>query len=237
MTTKNVLLLATIIAAFFVTAGCKHDPDLVIANIITPNDTTQISTCNPDTVYFQNDVLPLLISSCANIGCHDIASAEDGVILVDYSSVMQTGEIKPGDPYDSELFEKILDSDPDERMPPPPSSPLTPEQQDIIKIWIEQGALNNYCNADCDTNNVTFSGTVWPMLNTVCVGCHSGGTPSGGIVINDYNSVVLMANNGSLLGSISHDANYIPMPKNGQKLSDCKITEVKIWIEDGTPNN
>jgi hypothetical protein len=27
------------------------------------------------------------------------------------------------------------------------------------------------------------------------------------------------------------------MPKSGAKLSDCRITQIRIWIESGTPNN
>ena len=216
---------------------CKHDPDLDIYNGQNPHIPTESMTCDSDTIYFQNDVLPLLVSTCSTSGCHDTESAEDGVILVDYASVIATGEIKTGNPSDSELYEKIMDNDPEEMMPPPPNNSLTTDQKNMIKKWIEQGAKNNSCDSGCDTLNVTFSTSVWPTLSTNCVGCHSGANPDGNIVITDYNSIVTLANTGSLLGVINHEGNYSPMPKNGQKLSDCKIAEIKIWIEDGTPNN
>ncbi len=53
----------------------------------------------------------------------------------------------------------------------------------------------------------------------------------------DYNSVVVQANNGKLFGAVNHDSGFAAMPKNAPKLSDCKIDQIKIWIEDGTPNN
>jgi len=237
MIIRNVLIGVTVLLFILLTSKCKHDPDELKNGDIIPNDTIPVLSCNPDTIYFQNDVLPLLVSSCASTGCHDVASAKDGVILVDYLSVIQTGEVKAGDPFDSELFEKIIDNDPEERMPPPPSNQLTTEQQDMIKKWIEQGARNTYCDSDCDTNNVTFSASVWPMININCTGCHNGSSAGGGVQITNYNDVVAIADNGSLLGTISHSSGYNPMPKNGNKLSDCKIDVVRIWIDNGTPNN
>ena len=43
---------------------------------------TTTSNCNPDTVYFQNTILPLVVSSCATTGCHDQKSHKDGVVLI-----------------------------------------------------------------------------------------------------------------------------------------------------------
>ncbi len=193
--------------------------------------------CDPDTVYFQNEIFPLINSTCATIGCHNQLGEEQDVLLVDYSSIMSYGEIVPGNPDESKLFEKITDDDPDDRMPPPPNDPLTADQINLIRTWIEQGAQNNYCDEDCDTTNVTFSGTIWPMIELNCIGCHSGPQPSGNISLENYASIVVQAESGRLFGAISHSAGFSPMPKNAPKLSDCKIEQVKIWIEDGTPNN
>jgi len=209
------------------------------------NDTTFIPPggggndypCDPDTAYFQNEVLPLLLSSCATIGCHDQQTAEDGVILVDYSSIMETGEVKPGDPGDSELYEVLFKNDPEDRMPPSPNDPLTTEQKSLIEKWILQGAKNNFCQADCDTTNVTFSASVWPVMETNCTGCHSGGSPSGGVSITNYDQLVTLANDGRLLGTIEQLSGYAAMPPNGSKLGDCDIATIEIWINNGTPND
>ena len=239
----KLTLLTTAFFLVILSFHCKHDPDIVPGNGNgngggnNPGDTTEIHTCDPDTVYFRNDVLPLLLSNCTTSGCHDQETAQKGVVLIDYASVISTGDIKPGDPDGSEIFEKITETDPDKRMPPPPNTALTPDQINIIKTWIEQGALNNSCDSGCDTTNVTFSGTVWPTLENNCVGCHSGNTPSGGILLTNYNEVVAIAVNGKLQGAINHQPNFSPMPKNGNKLSDCSIREIEIWIENGTPNN
>ena len=194
--------------------------------------------CDPDTTYFQNTILPLLQSSCALSGCHDAATAQDGVILNNYANIMETGDVRPGRPGNSDLYEVITDDDPDKRMPPPPRNPLTPEQIQSVFDWIMQGALNNYCDdIDCDTTNISFSGTVWPIIQNRCFGCHSGASPSGGIRLESHANLVAVANSGELMGAIRHEAGFSPMPQNGQKLSDCNITQIQLWVNDGTPDN
>ncbi|RLD54415.1 MAG: hypothetical protein DRI97_11570 [Bacteroidetes bacterium] len=197
------------------------------------SDPVSVSTCNPDTVYFQNTILPLVVSSCATTGCHDQASHKDGVILTDYASIIKTGEVKPGDPNDSEFFETLTD-DGDDLMPPPPYDPLSSEQIQMIRTWIVQGAKNNSCIDGCDTTNVTFAAQIWPMMEAYCTGCHSASAPGGGIVIADYTDMVSLAENGSLMGSIRWEAGYAKMPTN-QMLSECNINVLQKWIDDGFP--
>ncbi|MBT3174502.1 MAG: hypothetical protein HN336_06610 [Lentimicrobiaceae bacterium] len=90
---------------------------------------------------------------------------------------------------------------------------------------------------DCDTTNVTFSNDVMPVISASCTGCHSGSAPAGNIRLSNYDEIVSVANNGSLMGTIKHESGWSPMPKNGNKLSDCKIQKIDRWILDGTPNN
>ena len=61
-------------------------------------------------------------------------------------------------------------------------------------------------------------------------------------LLKDYESISAAAKipagqPGSLYGAISHNPGNSPMPKNGTQLSDCKIKQVKVWIDAGTPNN
>jgi mono/diheme cytochrome c family protein len=131
----------------------------------------------------------------------------------------------------------ITESDPDDRMPPPPANPLTSAQINLIYTWIAQGARNNTCTNSCDTSNVTFSGTIFPLLQNSCIGCHSGAAAGGQIDLSSYQGVASVANNGRLLGAISHSPGFQPMPRGGNKLPDCRIDQVRIWIEGGALNN
>jgi len=192
-----------------------------------------VSTCDPDTVYFQNSILPLVVSSCGTTGCHDQETHRDGIILTDYSSIIRTGKIKPGNPGDSEFFESLTDSE-DDLMPPPPYAPLNSEQIQLIRTWILQGARNNACFDGCDTLSVGFAAQVWPMMEAYCTGCHSAAAPGGGIVISGYDDLVALAENESLMGSIRWESGYAKMPTN-QQLSDCQINQLQKWIDDGFP--
>jgi len=196
-------------------------------------DPTTVSTCDPDTVYFQNTILPLVVSSCATTDCHDQISHKDGVILTDYASIINTGEIKPGDPEDSEFFETLTD-DGDDLMPPPPYNSLNSEQVQLIRNWILQGAKNNACSDGCDTTNVSFAGQIWPMMESYCVGCHTASAPGGGIIIAGHTDMVSLAENGSLMGSIRWESGYAKMPTN-QQLSECSISLLQKWIDEGFP--
>jgi len=201
-------------------------------------DTTTYSesSCDPDSAYFANDVLPLFISNCAKSGCHDAASHEEGIILDSYTHIMNTGDIEAGNPSAGKIVEKISDTDPDDIMPPSPNAPLTTAQINLITTWINQGALNNSCNG-CDTVNVTYSGTIAPMLQSKCVGCHNNTSTSGNINLSNYAGVQVQALNGRLMGAVRHNAGYSPMPKGGTKIPQCEIDELNIWITDGAPNN
>lgn len=208
------------------------------------NDTTfnidpnPVPSCDPDTVFFQNEILPLLVSSCGVIGCHDPGTAEDGIVMTDYASIISAGIIRPGNPTDSELYEVITESDPEDRMPPIPKEPLNSIQIAKIEKWIRQGARNNVCYDDqCDTIDVTFSGQIWPVIQNSCLGCHSGSNASAGLLLTNHSEIASASVSGNLMASISHTTGFSPMPKNGNKLSDCTISQFNKWIENGTPNN
>jgi len=237
-------ILKTLISTFLIVAllaafSCKHDPDPV--GVLPPADTTGNNTgtqCSPDTVYFVQQVLPIFQSSCAMSGCHDAGSANEGIILDSYANIINTGGINVSNPTDSKIYEAMVENDPEDRMPPPPAAPMTSEQLSLISKWIVQGAKNNSCIASgCDTTNVKYSSHIKPLIQNSCQGCHSGASPSGGIDLATYSGVKAIADNGKFVGSISHITGYSPMPKNGNKLTDCQISMVNIWINLGAMDN
>lgn len=228
-----VLLLVFIVGA----SGCKHDPLTPVIDNNLP-DTTQ--GCDPTTVYFVNDVLPIFNSNCAISGCHNAATAQDGVVLDSYTNIMTTGEIAPGNPGDSEVYENITEDDPDKRMPPPSSGiTLTQDQINTIYNWIAQGAENNVCaeTSACDTVNVSFAADIEPILATYCLGCHSGSFPQAGIQLSGHANVLTQVNNSKLLGAVSHSPGFSPMPQGQAKLNDCNIALIRNWIEQGASDN
>lgn len=91
--------------------------------------------------------------------------------------------------------------------------------------------------ANCDTANVSYSGTVLPLLQNNCYACHSTAAGQGGIILEGYANVVIRVNDGKLMGAISHASGFSPMPKNGQKLAECDIKRVQTWINAGALDN
>ena len=90
----------------------------------------------------------------------------------------------------------------------------------------------------CDTLNVTFSGTIAPMLSNNCLSCHSTiNAPTFGDNIRLENYDDVKANAIAVSGSINHTGSYSPMPKNGGKLKACYIAQFDIWLRDGMLNN
>lgn len=89
----------------------------------------------------------------------------------------------------------------------------------------------------CDTTNVTYSATIAPILSANCNGCHASGAPSAGIVTDNYTDLQTIVQNGKLVGAINHLNGFSPMPKGGNKLSDCNLAKIEKWINAGAPNN
>jgi mono/diheme cytochrome c family protein len=94
-----------------------------------------------DKVDFARDVQPILRQHC--IGCHGGALHQAGLRLDRRSDAMRGGTttpgvIHPGDGRSSVLYIKISSSQFGPQMPP--AGPLRPDQIDIIKRWIDDGA-------------------------------------------------------------------------------------------------
>jgi hypothetical protein len=97
-----------------------------------------------------------------------------------------------------------------------------------------------YASSPCDTTSVSYSQTIKPLVNSYCLTCHGGNVYNvlgGSVNLDGYSNLVLQVQNGKLLPSIQHAPGADPMPKNQQKLSDCHITQIIIWLENGAPNN
>ncbi len=216
-------------------------PQDTIPQDTIPQDTIPFHPCDPDSVYFERDLLPILVSNCALSGCHDAQSAQDGVILDSYINVLSTGDIKAGDPGDSDLYEVLVDNDPGDRMPPAPADPLPQAQIDLVFKWISQGAQNLSCEDSvgnsCDTTQVQFAGFVAPLIQTHCQGCHSGTNPGGGVLLTNHATIAAAGNNGRLYGAMAHLQGYSPMPQGTDKRPDCELAQLKAWINAGTPDN
>ncbi|REJ81158.1 MAG: hypothetical protein DWQ44_11685 [Bacteroidetes bacterium] len=89
----------------------------------------------------------------------------------------------------------------------------------------------------CDTGTVTYSEDIVPILQNVCYSCHGTGVGLGGVTLEPYTALASYITDGSLLGSVTHQQGFSPMPKGGGKISDCNISKLREWIRQGAANN
>src|SRR5215471_10130097 len=93
-------------------------------------------------VHFSRDVRPILNQNC--MPCHGGVRQKNGVSFLFREEALGTGKsgkrtIVPGKTDKSELMARVTSSDPDARMPYH-APPLSPQQIDLLRRWIKQGA-------------------------------------------------------------------------------------------------
>jgi len=117
----NKLLLFSFLFTFF---ACEYDNEEDLFK------TTQSQVVIPDTVTYQLDVKPIIQSNCAIPSCH-ISGGNGNGIFETYDGLKKK--------VDNGAFKRrVID-----RMNMPASGPLPPNEIDILKQWLDEGALNN----------------------------------------------------------------------------------------------
>ncbi len=104
-------------------------------------DARQVPSSAGRVLEFSRDIEPIFKSRC--YGCHGAAQHMSGLRLDDRDAAMAGGNsgavIKPGRSADSALIHRVTGRK--GLMAMPPSGPrLTPEQVDVLRAWIDQGA-------------------------------------------------------------------------------------------------
>lgn len=94
-----------------------------------------------------------------------------------------------------------------------------------------------FADINCDTENVTYSGFVLPLLESRCISCHNSQLPSGNVNLENYENLVTFVENGRFLGAIRHEPGFSNMPQGQAQLSSCQIESIEAWIAEGFPNN
>lgn len=89
----------------------------------------------------------------------------------------------------------------------------------------------------CDSTASTYQAHVLPIIQANCYSCHAGNAEAGGnIRLEGYANLQRVASDGRLYRAVSHTGPS-PMPKGGNKLSDCDIATINRWVQTGILNN
>lgn len=242
--------LVVVILCMAVIYACKHE-------VVNPSNSTGSGTGTgsgagsgtgtgggngggqqSNVVCFESEILPIFRSNCAMSGCHNSTSAQKRYVFETYNGIMEG--VKAKDLHESKVYRMITEDDVRKRMPLNRAK-LSDTTIKLIARWIMEGANNTTnCNTACDASVFTYSSVIKPIIDGNCVGCHNGGTSApAALDYRTYEGLKAVALNGRLVGAITHAAGFSPMPKgtNNPKLSECKIEQIKKWVQAGAPNN
>ena len=94
-----------------------------------------------DRVQFNRDIRPILSDNCFHCHGPDGANRKAKLRLDDRAAAIAKKAFVPGDAGASAVVERILADDADDLMPPLEShKKLSPQQKEIVKRWIDEGA-------------------------------------------------------------------------------------------------
>ena len=93
------------------------------------------------------------------------------------------------------------------------------------------------CKTDSADYQVSYKNDISPILADNCYGCHGNGNDagSGGINLQDTTTLNKYINDGQLIANITHKSKNPMPPPPAQMLSDCDISLIEVWIQQGAP--
>ena len=218
---------------------------------------------------FTSHVLPIMEERC--FSCHDAPYEKNGrtihpkagLRLDTYEWVMKGNldntVVEAGNLADSYLYEVVTLDEEDDMFMPPKGGPLSPEQIDILKRWIEEGAKPSAGGANVADmgQGVSFHDHIFPLLEERCLDCHgepyvkNGRTihPKAGLRLDTYEWVIKGNLDGTILEKGNPEESTLVavitldpddpeiMPPKGDPLLKEEIEMFKQWIKEGAKEN
>jgi len=215
--------------------------------------TLLFSSCQHDTVdpellpeiCFEQQILPVFLSSCGTTGCHSAADDHE-YVFTDYSGILRA--VKAGNPDRSAAYIAISASHGEDMMPP--AQPLSEQNRMLIRAWISQGALYTTCETtDSITDTVSnyynpyacFNRDILPVLRSSCAmtGCHDAATHREGYIFDNYTNTMKAVVAGKPLSSKLYEVitkadgeDRMP-PSPYSRLAQSQIDSIYNWIKRG----
>lgn len=192
---------------------------------------------------FQRDIASIFEKSCGT--CH--INAAMGKLRLDSEAALLRGgasgpSIVPGHSGDSILLKRILGTA-GTRMPMG-GQPLTAEQVDLIRKWIDQGQFRTEQSASSGSSSV-FAKQVRPILAARCYSCHAADVQQNGLRLDTLAGVLKGSDFGPVVVPHQSEKSRLvrrlaaqerpQMPYGGPPLSADEIAIISKWIDAGAP--
>jgi len=233
----SLIMMSAALVLVLVQVRCRHD-GLNVAEL--------------DKVCYEKEIAPIFLNSCGTTGCHDSQRGEAGYSFTDYAGVMKA--VTPSDAQKSIAYKAITGKGFVQLMPP--AGALTEKERILIRVWIDQGAVNDpNCIPSAGSiispvstlsEKVCFQRDLLPVLVSSCgiSGCHDAATHKEGYIVTSYASVMSnLVKAGSpstsrLYTTITQSPsseNFMP-PKPYPALSGAVKDSISNWIKKGALN-
>jgi WD40 repeat protein len=173
---------------------------------------------NQAEVSFMKEIAPILQQRCT--GCHGAKKSEGNYRLHTFEYLQQA--VTPGNPDESDLYLLSIDSDPEFRMPQE-DDPLSNIETNLIRQWIEQGAL-----FDGENPNKSFTSQALPRSHPAPPTTYRVPIPI---------MTLAFSNDGKELAIAGHHEVTIWDPETGLLLRRLKNLPLRIqsiqWLPEG----
>lgn len=217
---------------------------------------------------FEKEVAPILAAKCAS--CHNDERASGGLKLDTFEGLEAGGTNKPllvaGQAARSLLVAR-LSANGALRMPKNPQPALSAVEISTITSWVNQGAKFEGDKAKkfeaaraggaargnnlppptivraAGDEKVSFTRDIAPFMVNLCVGCHSGNNPRGGLNLSTFEGlmkggasgrVILPGNlEGSRLWRLVGGLELPRMPQGQARITRTNYENLKVWLEEG----
>lgn len=203
-----------------------------------------------DPVDFTREIKPLLENHC--VKCHSGDKPKGHLILETKASAFRGGDsgpgIVPGQPEKSPVYKlTALPLDNDNVMPPAKEQPLTPDQIELLKNWIAQGAPWPDDVKLSGVRRIDFVKDIQPIFEFHCVRCHHKAEPKGNFILDGKATAFKGGPNGpgivprkplqstvyiTVALATNNDMVMPPFDKGGP-LTNEWIKMIGTWIEQG----
>ena len=192
---------------------------------------------NPDKVSFYKQIRPIFQAQCQ--GCHQPAKAGGGFVMTSFDRLLAAGEsgekaVVPGQPDASHLLAEITPKDGKAEMPKD-KAPLSQVEIDLIRKWIEQGAVD-----DTPANAVSkIDQEHPPTYSRLPVVTSLDYSPNGQLIaVSGFHEVLLHKADGSGLAArlvgLSDRIESAKFSPDGKRLAvagglPCRMGELQVW--------
>ena len=172
----------------------------------------------PKGVSFSNDVAPVIVKHC--LECHGDANPRAGLNLTNFTGWKKGGVggvlLTPGAPLQSRIIARLQTNDPMFRMPRGKDA-LSAEVVKTIGTWINEGAKFDGASEETPlselakprpeveiprpkgTETVSFTKDIAPFIVGLCLNCHSGNNPRGGLSLTTFENIMVGGDSGAVI--------------------------------------